>query len=311
MELSIADTPTQHHVQTRWRVDDKRYIPYARTEHNLLEILEGEQFVKKFDKYGALKPFSKHYNEQRAKHKLMIETAAADAGGVQPLALALQHGHWHITSARQQRAGNGEGHARARLVMLHTRSHARCIMLLCCRYDAVSLTDSGESLPIPAENQVPNTPPPAAPATDAAPAADAAPVVADGAASTAASTDGSASAAADAAGAADAAATPAVTPPSPIPPPPQLPPTQLQTGAGIRAEIKTTVRDFLEDYLDEAVLLFHKDVPELKQRLCVEITEACKPKRKPARKQPAPKQPPQQQQQQQQQEQQQPKKDEL
>jgi len=42
MEAGIERTTNQFTVQTKWRIDEKKRIPYARTEHRLLEILEEE-----------------------------------------------------------------------------------------------------------------------------------------------------------------------------------------------------------------------------------------------------------------------------
>ena len=44
VDAAIALTASSHGhtVQTKWRIDEKRHIPYARTEHRLMEIIEDE-----------------------------------------------------------------------------------------------------------------------------------------------------------------------------------------------------------------------------------------------------------------------------
>jgi hypothetical protein len=42
MEAGMARTTDTGTVQVRWRIDEKRRIPAARTEHRLMEILEEE-----------------------------------------------------------------------------------------------------------------------------------------------------------------------------------------------------------------------------------------------------------------------------
>jgi hypothetical protein len=53
MDLAILETDKKqaHTVQTRWRVDEKRRIPYSRTEYRLMEILE-EELEGKYNNYG-------------------------------------------------------------------------------------------------------------------------------------------------------------------------------------------------------------------------------------------------------------------
>jgi hypothetical protein len=52
MNVAIAATTETFVVQTRWRIDEKKKIPYARTEHRILEILESE-LASALNKYGV------------------------------------------------------------------------------------------------------------------------------------------------------------------------------------------------------------------------------------------------------------------
>ena len=54
VEAAIARTAEEHAhtVQTKWRIDEKRHIPYARTEHRVMEILEDE-LQPALQRYGA------------------------------------------------------------------------------------------------------------------------------------------------------------------------------------------------------------------------------------------------------------------
>jgi hypothetical protein len=52
MNVAIEATAETFVVQTRWRIDEKKKIPYARTEHRLLEILETE-LASALNKYGV------------------------------------------------------------------------------------------------------------------------------------------------------------------------------------------------------------------------------------------------------------------
>lgn len=54
----------------------------------------------------------------------------------------------------------------------------------------------------------------------------------------------------------------------------------------LKSEVKSTLEELLEDHTDEAIMLFHKDVANLKHKLCVDVMEACK-KVKPKKKKPA------------------------
>jgi len=42
VEAGIVRTSNKHNVQSRFRIEEKKYIPYARTEYRILEILEDE-----------------------------------------------------------------------------------------------------------------------------------------------------------------------------------------------------------------------------------------------------------------------------
>ena len=248
---SILETTLTHSVQTRFRVDEKKRIPYARTEHNLFDILESDSLHQRFRKYGVVKPWTKTAKEMKRGYE---QQGAANADATQA---AANGGDAAATTAKE-----GEAAATTQAT--------------------------------PAEPQVAESAEPAAPVsattTDPAAATDAA----------AAAVDGSAPAS-------DSAATPAAAAPSftPFRPTGSLPLALqfnhphlalsslkslhnlvgIDSSAGIHAEIKATLESFLEEYLDEALMMFHKDVPQLKQKLCVEITEACKPARPRTKKQ--------------------------
>jgi len=51
VETEIANTKESHTVQVRFRVDEKKRIPYARTEYRIIEIIENE-ISKKFDQFA-------------------------------------------------------------------------------------------------------------------------------------------------------------------------------------------------------------------------------------------------------------------
>jgi len=59
IESGISSTIKQHYVQTRFRIDEKKKVPYSRTEHNLMEIIDAPGFARKFDLYGVVKPNSR------------------------------------------------------------------------------------------------------------------------------------------------------------------------------------------------------------------------------------------------------------
>jgi hypothetical protein len=213
VNAGIAATTITHQVQTRFRVDEKKKIPYARTEHNLLEIIEAKDFAKKFDQYAIVKPRSPAAASIKQAYGL-----AATAGATGELSQQQQQ--------QQPQASSEE-----------------------------------------------------------TPAADA---------STAATTE------ADASG--DAAAEPVVSAPAPprefVAPAGQPLPQSLanhhvhlvhldhtrgtalsvEHNSRVSSRIRAAVANFLEDNLDETVLLFHKDVPDIKTKLCVDVTEVCKPR---------------------------------
>jgi len=231
VNAGIAATTLTHHVQTRFRVDEKKRIPYARTEANLLDILEAKDFAKRFDKYAAVKPHTKSAAAVRQAYKEAKETPAppTDASVTEPAAT------------------------------------------------------------------------PAAAATSESTA---------NAASTAASTDATPSdaAAAAAVSAAAAAVEEVVTPPRAFVPPASaasegvplallhhhvhLLPLSAAQGTAlvydhskkVSSAIRSAVAEFLESHLDETVLLFHRDVTDIKHRLCVERTEVCKPQKRKQKK---------------------------
>jgi len=55
VEAEIANTKESHTVQVRFRVDEKKRIPYARTEFRIIEIIENE-ISKKFDQFAISGP---------------------------------------------------------------------------------------------------------------------------------------------------------------------------------------------------------------------------------------------------------------
>jgi hypothetical protein len=54
VEQSIATTTETHTVQVRFRIDEKKRIPYARSEYRLMQILE-EETRDRFEDYGVSK----------------------------------------------------------------------------------------------------------------------------------------------------------------------------------------------------------------------------------------------------------------
>jgi hypothetical protein len=206
----IAATTITHQVQTRFRVDEKKKIPYARTEHNLLEIIEAKDFAKKFDQYAIVKPRS-----------------AAAASIKQAYGLAATAGATDEHSQQQQQQ--------------------------------------------PSSEETPASEPDTAATTET-----------------------------DASG--DAAAEPVVS--APVPPREFVAPAgqplpqslanhhvhlvhldhtrgtalSVEHNSRVSSRIRAAVANFLEDNLDETVLLFHKDVPDIKTKLCVDVTEVCKPR---------------------------------
>jgi len=233
VNAGIAATSLKHSVQTRFRVDEKKRIPYARTEHNLIEIIESKSFVKRFDKYAVVKPNTKSASAMRQAY-------ADAAAGIVPQ------------------------------------------------------PEPEEVEPVDTE---------AAAAEPAAAATEPAAAAATGDAEAATTP-----AAADAAG--DAAATPAAAAAAPAKPakkvafwPPagssvlplalehghaHLVPADsvrsttilFESGTDVQDEIKDSVNEFVEQHIDEVVLLFHRDTPNIKHKLCTEITESCIPGKK-------------------------------
>ena len=85
VEAAVERTSSSHGhtVQTAWRIDEKRRIPYARTEHRLMEILEDE-LPQALPLYGACN----HTDRQRLIRRrtaeqlptsALLPSAAADA----------------------------------------------------------------------------------------------------------------------------------------------------------------------------------------------------------------------------------------
>jgi hypothetical protein len=230
VNLSILTSEKTHTVQTRFRVDEKKRVPYSRTEHHLLEIMEADDFPKRFEKYGVVKPWTK-----TAKHMKRAYSLAAEGKEIEAI----------VPQPKKKRA-------------------------------------------------------PPAPAAEAA---------TDPAASASAEGDAAAAAPADSTPSdpAKAAETEEVLPVYvPFKPSGALPLSlrnnhfhlvehtvttttglNVERSATLTREIKDDLDAFLEEYLDEAMLMFHRDVPDLKEKLCVEITEACVPKKKKSKKAPA------------------------
>lgn len=240
VESGIASSKHTHSVQTRFRVDEKKHVPYARTEHHLLEMMEAEEFVKRFKKYAIVKPWTK------------------------------------------------------------TASHMK---------RAYALAEQGEQIEsLPKENNKPA----AATTTAAADNNESGEATSTNEGATTATTEDAAATPVDTVSTDDTAAAGAVSdadvPPStyaPFLPVGSLPlalrhnhihlvPRSTLQSTGLRGEsspaitteITTRVSAFLDEYLDEAMLMFSRDVPDIKQKLCYEVTEACVPqKRKPKNQQ--------------------------
>jgi len=66
VEAGIAATTEKHEVQTRFRVDEKKRMPYARTEYRIMEILEND-IATKFSDYGVLPDRGVHGHQVLAK----------------------------------------------------------------------------------------------------------------------------------------------------------------------------------------------------------------------------------------------------
>jgi len=56
----------------------------------------------------------------------------------------------------------------------------------------------------------------------------------------------------------------------------------VESSSRVSSEIRSAVSDFLEEHLDATVRLFHRDEADIKRKLCVDLAAACKPnQRKP------------------------------
>lgn len=243
VEKGILATPSQHLVQTRFRVDEKRRVPYARTEHNLLEILESSSFTRKFDAYGVVKP---HSRSSRLL-KQAFEQAAAKGTEVEA----------------EVNDSDKPAEATAEIIP-----------------EAAAAVESE------------NAPVDAAPADT--PAAPETPVTA---------TEGETVAAGTPTDTLAAAAAAAAVPPPEINTPggsfrakgplplsleynqPHLILMSHVRGSNLaadksedaRADIQVAVGHFLEEHLEEALVLFHRDEPDIKRKLCGEVTRSCRP----------------------------------
>lgn len=255
VETAISETTIKHSVQTRFRIDEKQRIPYARTEHNLLEIMESDQFPKKFEKYGVIRPYSKLANEKRAEWKRKMEESSGSSSGdggenkeqVGELPLSILYHHYHLA------------------------------------FDAQSIMATAEDVPIkdlkdmPSGEQEKN----ATAAAGAEANASAEKTAADATTTnteTTTTTDSSST---------STPPPPSSSTPPPPPPPPAAPAAQkpsIESSKQLRSEIKETLHDFMDEYLDEAMLMFHKSVPNIKHKLCYELTEVCKPKKRSSKK---------------------------
>ena len=239
MNAGIQSTSKTHEVQTRFRIDEKKRVPYARTEHNLLEIMEGDAFLDRFSKYGIVKPYTKTARHMKRAYELL-----AEGKEIEPLVPEKKPTTSTPTSPSDASSSN----------------------------DATTLSDGK----------------PASPVDTVAAAAAASTANSDENPATPSSSDNGSTS----------------TPPveeddkkyEPYRPRGDLPlslrhnhvhlavhSTTVNTGlivsqsSSITSEIRSGVESLLEEHMDEAMLMFHRDVPNLKEKLCFEITEACKP----------------------------------
>jgi len=81
VERSIADTRENYEVQTRFRVDEKKRIPYARTEFRIMEILEND-ISDRFNDYGVSPDRGSH------GHQVLVKKPAATATPPPPAPVA-------------------------------------------------------------------------------------------------------------------------------------------------------------------------------------------------------------------------------
>jgi len=284
VNAAIDSTTQTHSVQTRFRIDEKKRVPFARTEYNLLEIMEGDKFPKRFEKYGIVKPHTK-----TSKHMKRAWDLKGEGKEIEPIVGEKVR----RPVKKPQPPKPATPAAAAPATDAAPAADAAATVAAAVNEAATASTDA--AVP-PATDAAATDAAAAAPAADAAaPASDAAPAA-----------DAGAAAAAAAAAEADLPELPPL-PFDPFRPSGDLPLSlknnhvylalsSLQSSTGLRiesgkriaSEIKDQVSEFLEEYLDEAMLMFHRDVPDLKQKLCVEVTEACVAPKRKAKKPAAP-----------------------
>jgi len=246
VEAGILATPSQHSVQTRFRIDEKKRAPYARTEHNLLEIIEAPGFTRKFEQYGVVKP--------RSRSAMLLKQAFIDA------------------NTREKNEGMGMGVGE----------------------DASNTGKEASAAEVP--------PAAAAPVTGEEPVSSTDAGAGESAAAAAAPTPADAVAAAASAAASGGSPLPKGTGGSfrasgPLPltlewDQPHLILMSHIKGSNLaadrtpetRAEIAVAVNHFLEEHLETTLVMFHKDEPDLKRKLCGEVTRACQPHAKNKKK---------------------------
>jgi len=249
VNAGIAATSLKHSVQTRFRVDEKKRIPYARTEHNLIEIIESKSFVKRFDKYAVVKPNTKSASAMRQAYADAaagivpqpepeeVEPVATEAAAAEPAA---------VTTEPAAAAATGDAEAATTPAAADAAGDA-------------AATPAAAAAPAKPAKKVAFWPPAGSSVLPLALEHGHAHLVpADSVRSTT---------------------------------------ILFESGTDVQDEIKDSVNEFVEQHIDEVVLLFHRDTPNIKHKLCTEITESCIP----GKKQRADKKKKQQQQQQQQQ----------
>lgn len=208
--------------------------------------MQGDDFPRRFNSYGLVKPFTKTARQMRDAYRMAAEAAL-----------------------------NAEPDA--------TTDAAAPV-------DEVPAAPDTPASTTTTEGAAAADPAAATAAADAAPGTDAA-----AAAGSAAGADGAATTAAPAAA---AAPLPPFRPSGPVPLSLSHNHVHLafsslraahglhvETSSRVSSEIRSAVSDFLEEHLDAAVLLFHRDEADIKRKLCVDLSAACKPnQRKPKTK---------------------------
>jgi len=236
VNIAIANNPNQHAVQTRFRIDEKRRTPYARTEAALLEILESDEFVRKFHAYSIVKPHT------RTARLMKVAYEDVTAGREPSVMEDEKDDNTGKDQSKNSESSNTE-------TSMNEQSATAT--------DATESTESADSA-----STASSTPPPPTPRRVP------------------------------------------FRPPSSLTSLPlalqhahiHLVPSSLTMNTGLvvesigdnsslQSEVESAFNELIEEYLDEALLMFHRDVTDIKSKLCVEVSEACKPTKRKKKKQ--------------------------